>query len=82
MWGEDAMRFDRYSWRLQHHKRIYAVLWTLLCAYCFFGPLFFEWRHMDRFILIYLTWFGVLGWLTWSKPGGVLWNKPPTRGDA
>ena len=71
------MKLDTYSWRLQHHRPIYVWLWVALHVFCLFGPLLFSWKDMGKFLTIYLVSFAVLGWLTWSKPGGILWNQPP-----
>ena len=74
------MRVDRYSWRLQCHRAIYVWLWVALWGWCLIGPLFFSWQQMGRYIWSVMLGFGVLGWLTWSKRGGVIFNKPPVEG--
>jgi len=74
------MKIDTYSWRLQHHRPIYVWLWLTFFAWCLFGPLLFAWKDMGKFILSVQIGFGVLGWLTWSKRGGVIRVKAPYTG--
>ena len=74
------MKVDWYSWRLQKHRVIYPVAWLIFFTWCLVGPLMFEWKDMGRYVLTVQIGFGVLGWLTWSKRGGVIFNKPPVEG--
>ena len=74
------MRVDWYSWNLRRHHPLYLWLWLVFWVWCFLGPLVFEWRHMNRYILTVMIGFAFLGWATWSKPGGRVLNRPPKEG--
>ena len=76
----EAMKIDTYSWRLQWHHPAYVFLWLAFWGWCVIGPLLFPWSAMGRYIWSVMLGFWVLGWLTWSKPGGVIFNKPPVEG--
>ena len=71
----EAMKIDTYSWRLQKHHPAYVLAWMGFFGWCLVGPLLFSWHDMGQYILTVQIGFGVLGWATWSRHGGVWWNR-------
>ena len=74
------MKVDWTNWRLQGLHWCYPLAWGSFWAWCLFGPLLFSWQDMGRYILSMQVGFAFLGWATWSKRGGVIFNKPPVEG--